>query len=145
MLMLLMIFLILFLCSQSYSLVTTFLTDSIYFNINANSLQVNVKVVTPHKNEKEISVILSVQKEEHGFELTSAFTHGQHKLSVDSKFDMQPNNWNINMKVQFIQLFLFCLCVSCLQIVLSQRHTCIASKNVVSCHMLYKMLQCFCN
>lgn len=63
-----------------------------------------MKVVTPHKSEKEISVILSVQKEEHGFELTSAFTHGQLKLAVDGKFDMQPNNWNINMKVQFIQL-----------------------------------------
>ena len=66
-----------------------------------------MKVVTPHKNEKEISVILSVQKKEHGFELTSALTHGQHKLDVDGKFDMQPNNWNINMKVQFIQLCLF--------------------------------------
>jgi hypothetical protein len=75
---------------------------------------VNVKVVTPHKSEKEISVILSVQKEEHGFELTSAFTHGQNKLAVDGKFDMQPNNWNVSMKVQFIQLFLFYLCVGCL-------------------------------
>jgi hypothetical protein len=75
--------------------------------VNANLLQVNVKVVTPHKNEKEINVILSVQKKEHGFELTSAFTHGQHKLDVDGKFDMQPNNWNINIKVQFIHLYLF--------------------------------------
>jgi len=98
-----------------------------------------VKVVTPHKSEKEISVILSVQKEEHGFELTSAFTHGQHKLTVDGKFDMQPNNWNINMKVQFIQLFLFCLCVSCLQIVHSHHHTFIAFRDVVSCHMPYKI------
>ena len=105
----------------------------------------NVKIVTPHKNEKEISVTLSVQKEVHGFKLTSALTHGQHKLSVDGKFDMQPNNWNINMKVQFIQLFLFYLCVSCLQIVHSHHHTCITSKDVVSCHMLYKMLQCFCD
>jgi len=62
-------------------------------------VMVNVKVVTPHKSEKEISVILNVEKKEHGFELTSAFTHGQHKLAVDGKFDMQPNNWNINMKV----------------------------------------------
>ena len=105
----------------------------------------NVKVVTPHKSEKEISVILSVQKKEHGFDLTSAFTHGQQKLAVDGKFDMQPNNWNINMKVQSIQLFLLCLYVSCLQIVHSDHRTCIASKDVVSCHMLYKMLQCFCS
>ena len=70
-----------------------------------------MKVVTPHTSEKEILVTLSVQKEQHGFELTSAFTHGQHKLAVDGKFDMHPNNWNINMKVQFIQPFLFYLCV----------------------------------
>ena len=40
--------------------------------------------------------------------------------------------------------FLFYLCVSCLHIVHSHHRTCIASKDVVSCHMLYKMLQCFC-
>ena len=72
------------------------------------SLQVNMKVSTPHKNEKEISVILTVQKEEHGFDLTSAFTHGQNKLAVDGKFDMQPNSWNVNIKVQFM-LILFVL------------------------------------
>lgn len=104
-----------------------------------------MKVVTPHKSEKEINVILNVQKKEHVFELTSSFTHGQHKLAVDGKFDMQPNNWNINMKVKFIQLFLFCFCVSCLQIVHSHHCTCIASKDVDSCHMLCKMLHCFCN
>lgn len=85
-----------------------------------------MKVVTPHTSEKEILVTLSVQKEQHSFELTSAFTHGQHKLAVDGKFDMHPNNWNINMTVQFIQLFLFYLCVGCLLIVHSHHATCTA-------------------
>lgn len=89
---------------QSYYLVPTFLTDCVcvIIPIYAISLQVNVKVVTPSKSEKEISIMLSVQKEEHGFELTSAFTHGQYKLAVDGKFVMRPNNWNVNVKVQFI-------------------------------------------
>lgn len=66
------------------------------------SLQVNVKIVTPHKNGKEISVFLHIQKKEHRVEITSAFTHGKNRLAVEGKFDLQPSNWNINMKVKFI-------------------------------------------
>jgi hypothetical protein len=61
-----------------------------------------VKIVTPHKSEKDISVFLHIQKKEHRFEMTSVFTHGKNRLAVEGKFDLQPNNWNVNMKVKFI-------------------------------------------
>jgi hypothetical protein len=66
-----------------------------------------VKIVTPHKSGHEISVFLHVLKKEHRFEMTSAFTHGKNRLAVEGKFDLQPNNWNINMKVKFISISLF--------------------------------------
>jgi hypothetical protein len=69
-------------------------------------LQVNVKIVTPHKSGNEISVFLYIQKKEHGFEITSAFTHGRNRLAVKGELDLQPNNWNINMKVKFISISL---------------------------------------
>lgn len=63
-----------------------------------------MKIVTPHKSEKEISVMISIQKNVRGFEVTSAFVHGKSKLAVEGGIDLQPNDWNINMKVQFILL-----------------------------------------
>jgi hypothetical protein len=65
-----------------------------------------VKIVTPHKSEKEISIMLSIQKKESAFEMAFAFMHGKSKLTVESEFDLQPNDWNINMKVQFIPLLI---------------------------------------
>lgn len=70
------------------------------------SLQVNVKIVTPHKSGNEISVFLHIQKIEHRFEITSAFTNGRNRLAVEGKFDLQPNNWKINMKVKFVSISL---------------------------------------
>jgi hypothetical protein len=65
-----------------------------------------VKIVTSHKSEKEINIMFSIQKKKSGFEITSAFMHGKSKLTVESEFDLQPDDWNINMKVQFIALLI---------------------------------------
>ncbi|PNF28889.1 hypothetical protein B7P43_G03854 [Cryptotermes secundus] len=63
-------------------------------------IMVNVKIVTPHKSGNEISVFLHIQEIEHRFEITSAFTNGRNRLAVEGKFDVQPNNWKINMKAE---------------------------------------------
>jgi hypothetical protein len=98
---------ILFLYSGSYQQVVAYFTYFTLFNMYiCNFLQVNVKIVTPHKSGNEISVFLHIQKKEHIFEVTSAFTHGKNRLAVEGKFDLQPNNWNINMKVKLISISL---------------------------------------
>jgi hypothetical protein len=65
-----------------------------------------VKIVSPHKSENEFNIFLHVQKKEHRLEITSAFTHGKNRLAVEGNLDLQPNNWNINMKVIFISFSL---------------------------------------
>jgi hypothetical protein len=65
-----------------------------------------VKIVTPHKSGNEISVFLHIQKKEHRFEITSAFTHGKNRLAVEGELGLQPNNWNVNMKVKFVSISL---------------------------------------
>lgn len=79
-----------------------------------------MKIVTPHKSEKEIGIMLKIQKKESSFEVTSAFMQGKNKLTVESEFDLQPNDWNINMKVQFIPFLIVlnmkdnCICFFCM-------------------------------
>jgi hypothetical protein len=72
-----------------------------------NFLQVNVKIVSPHKSENEIHIFVQVKKKEQRLEMTSTFTHGKLRLAVEGNFDLQPNNWNINMKVIFISFSFF--------------------------------------
>ena len=66
------------------------------------SQQINVRILTPQKTEKEISIFFAVQNKEYGFELDSAFKHGQHSLAVQGEVSLQPNNWQISMKVKYI-------------------------------------------
>ncbi|KAJ9580715.1 hypothetical protein L9F63_024111, partial [Diploptera punctata] len=61
-------------------------------------IMVNVRLVTRQKAGSDISVFLEIQNKEHGFELNSAFKHGENHLTVEGEVNLQPNNWQVNMK-----------------------------------------------